>query len=254
MKSIELLTSFSTDFDAFQQEFSNEFNKIIELTKKIYKNLEEKTSIKTRVKEVLDKFFESYKQEDTWLVDIFYEIVDDIRLKMEMHLIESLEKQVIGVNINEIQKLPSIMEQYLREILQFLQLVKEEYSDKVHKEKFSEIQHISESLSQNFRELTEEINKYLTNLRQTQLLFLEDLRKAIATAPKEKKEKKEMKAVEEPKATLIEKLNQIMEKSKKSFVDIKTLASQLNISTDLVQELASEAGYKVTKKRIYKKK
>ncbi|MFX1296389.1 MAG: carboxypeptidase-like regulatory domain-containing protein [Promethearchaeota archaeon] len=54
-------------------------------------------------------------------------------------------------------------------------------------------------------------------------------------------------------ATVKEKLNQIMKEAKTSYLNVDKIAEELGISAKEVQDLATQEGYRVTQKRIYKK-
>jgi len=189
VESHELLSSFETDFDTFTKKFSNKFTNLLNLTRNTYENWEKTTSVRDILKLVFDKFFEEYRAQDIWLIDIFDQIINDIQMKTETLLIDTIEKQIFDIknNIDEIKKVPDALEQQYKELFQFLKRIKEVSGNKsksvldlaVDELSQSKIDTLIDNLSQCCEEIPEEINNQLKKRKGIQLDFLMNLRNEI---------------------------------------------------------------------------
>ncbi|MHA1132228.1 MAG: hypothetical protein ACTSRC_17755 [Candidatus Helarchaeota archaeon] len=249
VKVAELLTSFSTDFDKFQEEFTKEFTKLIELTKQTYENWEDKASIRAIVKGVLDRFFTGYRQEGLWLVDIFDEIITDVHLKIETILIELLERQLFGLNVEEIRNFPLALQRFLNELQQFLRLIKEKYDNQDVQDQIKKIGEIYKNLSLSSREMLMEIKNNFEKVRQSRASLLKTIRNELIIL--DQNIKKDFDKERSRRKIEVQKFKQEITTKEMMIIDLK---KQVSVKDKEIEDLQKKLSETLAKTELKKEK
>lgn len=216
--SRDLLSDPDAKYNDFKQEITEKFSNLINSTKLIYENWKRTTSPKEILILIFDKFFQEYSAEKVWGIDIYNELIDDIKFSLEFKLVDEIENEVLKVrgNIEEIEKIPQVLQISLTEIQDFITKIKETTSQGTNKSKnetieefYSEIENLYGKFSQICNQFPIEINNKMAVFHETNSRFLSNLQKEIKLVIQE-----DLLKIRELEAKVTELTNEL-EKSKR---------------------------------------
>jgi hypothetical protein len=153
-----------------------------------------------------------------WGIDIYNELIDDIKFSLELKLVDEIENEVLKVrgNIEEIEKIPQVLQISLTEIQDFITKIKETTSQGTNKSKnetieefYSEIENLYGKFSQICNQFPIEINNKMAVFHETNSRFLSNLQKEIKLVIQE-----DLLKIRELEAKVTELTNEL-EKSKR---------------------------------------
>ena len=185
VKSEELLTESEEDFDKFIKEISQKFTKLIDLTKDIYTEKDTNISPKEVVILTINEFFQEHAIKNTWGIDLYNDILDDLKIKLETELSAKIVHDLLNIrgDIEEIQKIPYKIQQQLTEIQDFLgdigkyypKLIKKDMYKGLDMELINEIENLNQAITQNISEIPAEIENKLSVRYKSEIQFLNKL-------------------------------------------------------------------------------
>jgi len=182
-------------------------------------------------------------------LEIFDEMMEDLRGDMEQKLITGIEEELFSVktSFGEFEKVYEIMEQQFTGINQAMTGMKQNYEDQMKLLKmaseivvsdFPKLNDLYQNLNQNFKQILNEIEKTHTNSQETSVNLLQDLKVEIETKTKTLEEsetsKQELSSLKEKLTTETEvKTKNIQELEEKN----KDLSTQLEEKEKIISEL-----------------
>lgn len=188
IKGNELVSDFEGNYENLRDQIIGKLINLNNLTNNIIKEQEKISVLRETLKTITNMFFQDYKQSNFWGVDIYNDVIDDIHLKVESHLLGKLEQGIPNFwgYIEGLQKVGEGLQQQLGKIQDFLSEIKQNYAEITNKKTLSpmeeiilEINKLSETLPQNSQEISTEINNLFSEFHQAQLDFLEKLQNEI---------------------------------------------------------------------------
>lgn len=288
IKGEELISDFGSNLDNYRQQITESITNLLNLTRYIATKQVTTQNLKEMINKKLNSFFIQYKQSKIWGVDTIESmVIEDIRLKLEAELNTWIENEYPSIesNLENAQRSCLVLQDQI-DMIQLIFLEIKENFEKIKSKSvelsptekdFLTITNVLEKLILNFKEISNEVKKKFTFIKETQQKYLREIRNETDFLDKDLKEHtndfrnglEELSAdLEAPvdvtekteevekisNGTLVEELSNLMKKVRASYITIKRGAEKLAISEEKLQEIAQSEGYKVEKSKIYKKK
>ncbi|MHA1379727.1 MAG: hypothetical protein ACTSRG_15260 [Candidatus Helarchaeota archaeon] len=128
--SDDIITNFKKSFNDYINQIYEDFKNLIELSSKISETLDLSyaQARESIILPEISKIFDEITKEKIYEVEVFNEIVNDIRVRMELDILINLEKELLGtkVDLKEIKNIKQILEQKSIELKENLPKIKEE--------------------------------------------------------------------------------------------------------------------------------
>lgn len=182
-------------FTQYLQDITKKFQNLVNLTKK----LEADASPRELLIPKLDEIFNKIAEENVWAIDIYNEIVNDLKVKMEMELIDVLEKQLFGLkdSFGKVEKISGIVQKEFLAIQEIMQKVKQESINQVkslnieggiNQDIFLNITNQFEKLKEKISEIQKDIQEEISSSSQLPSPILTNLKNELDIFEKQQKE------------------------------------------------------------------
>ncbi|MHA1385322.1 MAG: hypothetical protein ACTSR3_16340 [Candidatus Helarchaeota archaeon] len=128
--SDEIISNFENIFNKYIIEIYDDFTNLIELSSKIRENIDIGYA-QTRQSVILpeiSKIFDEITKEKIYEVELFNEIVNDIKVRMELDILVKLEQELLNIKVDlgEVKNIKQILEQKSKELKDSLPKIKED--------------------------------------------------------------------------------------------------------------------------------
>ena len=256
-KMQDLFSSFENNFNSLGENIAIKFAKLINAMR----SLESESSAKSILVPKLDKIFEEIAKDNIFDISIYNEIVNDLKVRMEIDLVNKIERELFGVreSFKENKRIPEILNEYRNEIQKSILDFKQMYHDNFKSNKI--MVEFDESflatVNMSFTNVSQEIEKLITEFttalaayQEVPMQLLSNLREEIDTFQKTKataveeleKGKGELETKIKDLEADIEGLNQYIETKSKRIEEVETNFSNLEKEKEkLLVELETKA-------------
>ncbi len=179
-------TDFEKNFDSLNNSISNKFVKLIDTMQ----TLESESSPKSIILPKLDKIFEEITKDNLFDISVYNEIVNDLKVRMEIDLVGKIERELFGIrdSFRGNKRIPEILNEYQNEIQKLISEFKQKYRDNFKSKKIvlnidesfvSNINNSFTQLSQNVSKLNSEVTTKLTAYHTLLIHSLNELNEKI---------------------------------------------------------------------------
>ena len=256
-KMQDLFSSFENNFNSLGENIAIKFAKLINAMR----SLESESSAKSILVPKLDKIFEEIAKDNIFDISIYNEIVNDLKVRMEIDLVNKIERELFGVreSFKENKRIPEILNEYRNDIQKSILDFKQMYHDNFKSNKI--MVEFDESflatVNMSFTNVSQEIEKLITEFttalaayQEVPMQLLSNLREEIDTFQKTKataveeleKGKGELETKIKDLEADIEGLNQYIETKSKRIEEVETNFSNLEKEKEkLLVELETKA-------------
>jgi len=256
-KMQDLFSSFENNFNSLGENIAIKFAKLINAMR----SLESESSAKSILVPKLDKIFEEIAKDNIFDISIYNEIVNDLKVRMEIDLVNKIERELFGVreSFKENKRIPEILNEYRNEIQKSILDFKQMYHDNFKSNKI--MVEFDESflatVNMSFTNVSQEIEKLITEFttalaayQEVPMQLLSNLREEIDTFQKTKataveeleKGKGELETKIKDLEADREGLNQYIETKSKRIEEVETNFSNLEKEKEkLLVELETKA-------------
>jgi hypothetical protein len=225
----DLFSSFESNFDNLGENITNKFVKLINAMR----SLESESSPKSILVPKLDKIFEEIGKDNIFDISIYNEIVNDLKVRMEIDLVNKIERELFGVRdqFKENKRIPEILNEYRGEIQKSIVDFKQLYHDNFKSDKFTVDldENFVSTVNKSFTDLSQEVDKLITEFgtalsayQEVPIQLLSDLREEVNSFQQTKTTAVE--ELEKGKAELEAKLDDL-EKGK---VELEAISGDLD--------------------------
>jgi predicted nucleic acid-binding Zn-ribbon protein len=183
----ELSSNFVEEFDQFFETINKKFRGVVSSARQ----LESEKSPRDFVVPKLHEIFSKIAEDNIYGISVYNEIVNDLKVRMELELIDIIEKQLYGIrdSFGEVKKISGYMQQEFSSIQKVFSDIKEKYQEKFNSigkdtelldDIIPKLNTFARKLPSTFEAIQKALETELSAVRNTALTMLDDMKQEIS--------------------------------------------------------------------------